>query len=340
MKPECHSGWLRGKEHHNGSGGIGRILLYLLVLVLLLELVSQGFVNLSAWEDRLGFRTRDSVYTDLGGLDRDSIDVLVLGDSEAFTSFSPLQAFSQSGTAAYVAGMYGENCAELYRVFREALQRQHPKVVLVETHSLYEAVSEEDEERKTLLEGLKNLFPVFRFHNLWQHAFERPGKENRTYRGFRIMTSVRRPKDLDTYMKPDRDLEEFPPPGGKLLRKMAGICDRKGIHLVMYSAPSPKNYSMRRHNALAAAAGELGIPYLDLNLEISAVGIDWNRDCLDGGDHLNISGAARTTSYLQSFLSRFSLPDRRSDPDYASWQTEAQQYEEIASKYIDKIRAA
>lgn len=44
---------------------------------------------------------------------------------------------------------------------------------------------------------------------------------------------------------------------------------------------------MQRHNEVQALADALAVPYLDLNLNTEELGIDWNLDTLDGGDHLN-----------------------------------------------------
>lgn len=42
---------------------------------------------------------------------------------------------------------------------------------------------------------------------------------------------------------------------------------------------------MQRHNEVQALADALAVPYLDLNLNTEELGIDWNLDTLDGGDH-------------------------------------------------------
>lgn len=59
----------------------------------------------------------------------------------------------------------------------------------------------------------------------------------------------------------------------------------------MISTPSPANYNYKRHNTLEEYARQKGLKYEDLNLKEEELGIDWERDSLDKGDHLNLSGA-------------------------------------------------
>ena len=87
-----------------------------------------------------------------------------------------------------------------------------------------------------------------------------------------------------------------------LMDRIAGWCEKQGIGLLMVSAPAPLHFSMEKHNALAAYADQRGIEYLDLNLLTGEIGIDYETDMLDGGDHVNHSGSEKITEYLASYL--------------------------------------
>ena len=107
------------------------------------------------------------------------------------------------------------------------------------------------------------------------------------------------------------------------LKKITEICRERGISLVLFSAPSPANWTMRRHNTVQDTAESLGLPYIDGNL--LDLGIDWDTDTYDRGDHLNYSGAAKVTAWLGDYLRREApgLTDRRGDPDYEIWDRDA-----------------
>ena len=81
-----------------------------------------------------------------------------------------------------------------------------------------------------------------------------------------------------------------------------------------------------------------GIPYTDLNLFLKELKIDWQKDSLDGGDHLNLSGAGKVTSWLGNYLKEtFSLPDHRGEERYAAWENMAKKYEKRAKEILENM---
>ena len=71
----------------------------------------------------------------------------------------------------------------------------------------------------------------------------------------------------------------------------------------MISVPSPDNWSYQKHNAVENYARENDVTYLDLNLSVEELGIDWTADTTDRGDHLSFTGARKVTDYLGDYLS-------------------------------------
>ena len=88
---------------------------------------------------------------------------------------------------------------------------------------------------------------------------------------------------------------------------------------------------MSKHNGVERVASELGVDYVDLNLGDAAtsIGIDWSTDSLDGGDHLNYSGAEKVSTYLGAYLKEtYGLTDHRDDTSYSTvWNASLTQYE-------------
>ena len=107
------------------------------------------------------------------------------------------------------------------------------------------------------------------------------------------------------------------------------ICEENGIKLVLYSVPSPFCYNIRMHNGLVKLAEEKGVDYLDGNAHPDEIGIDWNQDTFDKGDHLNLAGSRKLTRYLAEYLVKeCDLEDHRNDPAYRSWSDLWKPYEE------------
>ena len=77
-------------------------------------------------------------------------------------------------------------------------------------------------------------------------------------------------------------------------------------------------------------AEKYGITYYDFNFEADKIGIDWNVDTRDGGNHLNSRGADKLTNYVgKIFADNYGLPDHRKDEAYKSWDEAYEKYADI-----------
>ena len=71
------------------------------------------------------------------GEPENSIDVIFVGDSESYTSFCPKIAEKKYGFTSYVCGSAGQRLFESYELLQEALERQAPKAVVIETNCIF-----------------------------------------------------------------------------------------------------------------------------------------------------------------------------------------------------------
>ena len=140
-------------------------------------------------------------------------------------------------------------------------------------------------------------------------------------------------------MKAAGKKQELPDTKKTHMDNIINICRDSGAELILLSTPSPSNYNYAKHTALSEYAEENALVYLDMNLFLKEIGINWKTDTLDNGDHLNLSGAEKATAYLGRFLSdKYDLPDHRNDTAYAAWAEESKDYEKKAAENLKQIR--
>lgn len=269
-----------------------------------------------------------------------TVDVLVLGDSESYTSISPLDLWREKGITSYVCGQSGQRIAESYYMLKQALKTQRPKLVLLETNAVFTFSSDTEELQRAVGEFGAYYLPVFRYHNLWKRAVSGLGRKPRfDLKGFWIRTGVR-PYTGGTYMKQTKDTEPIRPLVFHYLEKIRKLCERRGIPLLLMTVPSPRNHTWEKHNTMAEYAKKKGLSYLDLNLETEALEIDWQTDSLDAGEHLNFSGAQKVTRYMAKYLERYALADHRAEEAYADWEKDAKRYRAYVEQKTREQRAA
>lgn len=317
-----------------------RITAFFLVLLGLIFLSSGLFYRAAKKTQDPSLLRRNAAFMDLEKEPRESIDLLVLGDSESYTSISPMQVYNETGITTYVAGQSGQNMAEMYHMFETAMKTQTPKAIMIETHALIHSKGSAYDLQNMGTELAQTCFPVFSYHNLWKGRLAGESARVSAWKGFRVKSGVRACLDTKKYMKPTDHIRMVPSGNRAIFDKILKECKDKNIEVVLYSAPSPVNYSYANHNGIALLAQESGVPYLDLNLETADIGIDWLRDTMDAGDHLNISGAEKTTQYLIPFLQSLNLPDHRGQKAYAAWDHLAGKYDSQVAGMIRKIRGS
>lgn len=303
-------------------------LLFLSITLVFLILSSAYFsrLSLSANKTELG---RNSNIVGLARQKKNTLDILIIGDSESYTSISPLQMWKEHGYAAFTAGQSGQRMPEAYHILANTIGRQHLKLVILETHEFFNYSSTMSEMNRTLMEFFMNLFPVIRYHSLIKYAADStPAQADPDFKGFIIREGKESYSNGD-YMFKTSEKEKIHLRETFYFGLIRDLCAKNSIPLLLYSAPSPKNYTYDRHNTIQSFADSSSLTYLDLNLKTQDLKIDWQNDTMDKGDHLNADGAAKVTAFMGKYLQdNYSLPDHRNDEAYAGWNKDAEIYEQ------------
>lgn len=236
----------------------------------------------------------------------DTIDLAFIGDSLVMTGIDPTLADKKTGMNSVVLSSPGMTIIEAYHAFHELLKRQNPRVIMFETDVLYYG-GNIDRTKELLSDRIDKTFPIFFYHDTWKNFFSKPEKSDVNIKGYTPLTTVY-PKAPDmNYMRPSGNALAFSFFNRRIMNKIIAECKEKNIALCLYSSVCPMHYSMERHNALSIYAEQNSLPFIDLNMPDKKVSIDPHTDFSDNGEHLNSSGAGKSTEALLKEMQSLSL---------------------------------
>lgn len=261
-----------------------------------------------------------------------TIDVIVLGDSESFTAVSPLRLWDSHGITTFVCGQPGQKVVEAYYCLKQIFEKQSPKLVIMETNMFFRYENFETELDEGIHELLGHYIPFYRYHDNWKkltwNDFIPKFRLSRRdpQRGFVVKEGVV-PYTGGAYMHETEDVEKVSALTGFYMKQMERLCEKNGAKILLLSVPSPVNWSYERHNGMTEFAEAEEFSYLDLNLYTDQLQIDWERDTMDAGDHLNIYGAVKINRYLGTYLSEnYNLENHTGKAGYEFWESDSEAY--------------
>lgn len=260
--------------------------------------------------------------------EKDSIDVLVLGDSSTYRSINPAIFWEDSQLTSYVVGASAARIQTLYYLLEEALKKQTPKLVVVETNCLFNKRKYSLGNRRKVVDNMKlsknklnmindevfhftkrqklsMLFPVSLYHNRYNEITKDDvistikGVDSE-YNGF-VMNTKRKPaKKNPNYMnKVSNDvLDET---SKTYLNKIEELCKERNVPLMYLKVPGIREWNKTKNELMMNYTMEKGIPYFDMNFNM-ANPIDWSVDTMDKGVHLNTYGAYKATQELSMYI--------------------------------------
>ncbi|HIR91089.1 MAG TPA: SGNH/GDSL hydrolase family protein [Candidatus Limicola stercorigallinarum] len=294
--------------------------LALVVLIGALALLSRLMVPKN---NQTSFGQIDATAMGVLGEPKNTLDVLFMGDSEVYTSIDPLSMWREYGFTSYDVSTSAQPLPYTRSLLTRALERQAPRLVVLETNMLFRKVTMED----ALWRQVAEVFPVLEYHNRWKSlkSIDISAEPKATWtdpnKGFCPRDSVV-PSSVQNHMKPTDKAAEIPRLNQFYLDRIIALCQERDIPVLLLSTPSTINWNAKRHNAvenyLKAHTEFTNVAYLDLNLE-EGLDIDWALDTCDGGDHLNQQGANKVTTFVGTWLTEhYSLPDHREGANYHS----------------------
>lgn len=263
-----------------------------------------------------------------------TIDAVILGDSETYSAFIPLKIWQEYGITSYVCGTSRQRLYNTEDFLHKTFQNQSPKLVILETNVIFRKFGYSN----IVINEAENLLPVFRYHDRWKKLQPDDWFGSVEYtdivdnKGYRLNKGIK-PASIEKYMEPSDIEQSIPGKNCSFVKRMKEYCDKNGAEMILLTTPSTRNWNFKRHNGMAKLAEKLGVEYIDLNLMNDKVPINWEKDTRDKGDHLNYAGALKVTGYLGEYLAERGLfSDKREDPAYENWNKALKRFETDLSK--------
>jgi len=318
--------------------GFLRVIIFLTVFLLFFQAVLMTFVpksvsttyvpkagaNSSAWTSNM--------ITAYIGERRNSIDILLVGNSNLYRGFSPIDCWNSYGISSCDCARPLQSPPGAYTVLVDALRYQSPKVIVLETDLLF-PTHRTISLKTALLPDIKSVNTetgkdIAKIASSLKDLPSANDNLHFIYKGF-IVSKVQKPFEGGfKYMTVHANTPVPLKPGSlQFLNETVALCKQKNIKLVLLSIPSAKSWSISKHNAVAEYARVNKLEFIDYNLnKKNNIGFNWLKDTYDGGTHLNIYGAHKVALYFGKYLKeKFQPADHRGDPVYAQWAEDLKQ---------------
>ena len=264
------------------------------------------------------------------GEPKNSIDVVILGDSNAYSACSPMYIWNKYGIPTYVAAEGFQNVTGASNLLDEVLTCQKPKLVVFDVNMLWTGKTTLKKVENNLKNVAYKYLPLAQYHNRWKTMDVKDmfGAKEYTYRSAsrgQYLSMDVRPFTGQSKMTPTDDEEAIPEVSKVLLEKLIAKCNDNGI--MFMETPTAKSWNYARHNAMVKYAKEKKINFVDMNTLDGEYAVDWNTDTRDGGRHLNCEGAEKVSAYLGKYISeKYSFKDKRKSDKYADWNNDYMNY--------------
>ena len=280
----------------------------------------------------------------------DSIDVLFLGTSSFRNGFSPMTIWEETGFTSYLRATAGQIPLVSYYYLLEALEYQHPGVVVLEGSSLF-TNSDVDKNESAIRKSIDPLrfsavkwtmirdiaaqsedqtlisyiFPLLRYHDRWKELTRVDFEYNQlnTYDPFRGQYLTRGKKSLPEYRGLDittDEAEPYDPVSLDYYNKIVQECKAQDMDVILVTLPRMEKFTYAEHLGVQQFADQYGLQYIDYNIPelISALNILPASD-YQNTTHLNVFGSQKISRNFSEILKTYAFSDKRADPAYQKW---------------------
>lgn len=340
-----------------------KIIIFILFFLLLYSSISKIFMHKENWRGDL------SAIKSFYDQKKNTLDVIFLGTSHAYTGISNWQLWDEHGIASYNFSNSSQPLQMTYFMLEEVIRVQKPKLIVIDLFGLVLPLNEASvglshtnldymplsktkvKAINSLIKNKKSEFfcPMIRYHSRWNNLNKKDFQPlKHTGLGSDLLFET---KKLPSFEITSNDIEDenINLEYLSILNKMIDLCQNKKIDLLFttipYHAPSKQFGIKFTHieqqkifNSVNKLFSERNIRYLNFFNLLDEISFNWDTDMNDIS-HPNINGAHKITSFLGEYIkANYNITDRRNDSHYTNWWKEYELYKhDILKKELKRI---
>ena len=281
---------------------------------------------------------------------KNTVDVLVVGSSHAFTNFDTGLLWDEYGISSFVLAGGIQPFWNTYHFLKEALKTQHPKLIILEGYmaihywdysdSTYIALNNyglrlSPNKIESLLvsvpkESRRDYIPDFvyyhsRYKNLTAADFLKDLGDPffADWKGYELRTETTPTTTTD--ISNVTEIGHMSEKSERYYIKILELAQQNDIPIEVVIAPYAEIYDGEQvvFNRAQQIADDKGVPFTNCNLLLDDIGINYSTDALDEG-HLNYKGAKKFTRFIgDNIVRKYNITDHHGDPYYQSWERQA-----------------
>ena len=245
-----------------------------------------------------------------------SIDCVFLGDSQGWSTYSPIQLYKEHGFTSLNLCTPGQFMYDTYVLLKNTYKKQKPKLVVIDANMMFSFLN----PLKFIL--LQN-FPIFHYHNIDTNKIS---EEYFAKKGFNEYEGVVGYTGSLDYMESGKR-NTLSKQAMQYLDKINQLCKENESQLLLVNTVSPLVWSNVRHEIIQKWCTDNNVNYVDYNSseQLETIDFDFSNDFRDGGDHVNLNGSRKICKNLGNYIKQnYALEDHRKDSSYQEWNALAQ----------------
>ena len=245
-----------------------------------------------------------------------SIDCVFLGDSQGWSTYSPIQLYKEHGFTSLNLCTPGQFMYDTYVLLKNTYKKQKPKLVVIDANMMFSFLN----PLKFIL--LQN-FPIFHYHNIDTNKIS---EEYFAKKGFNEYEGIVGYTGSLDYMESE-ERNTLSKQAMQYLDKINQLCKEHDSKLLLVNTVSPLVWSNVRHEIIQKWCTDNNVNYVDYNSseQLETIDFDFSNDFRDGGDHVNLNGSRKICKNLGNYIKQnYALEDHRKDSSYQEWNALAQ----------------